>query len=312
MTTGNRRIAAGDMEWPTQLGDLDSEPSGLWVSGPGNLRLLALRSVAIVGSRAATPYGLRTAGEIAGRLADAGWVIFSGAAFGIDAAAHRGALAVGGPTVAVLAGGVDVASPSSHEPLIARIRDSGAVVSERPLGETPRAHSFLVRNRLIAALCRSVIVVEAGRRSGALNTARQAEELGRQVLAIPGPVTSSASEGTHELIKGRRAELVTCAQDVLELIEPLGSVSPSAEASPESSQPELWTDRRVGNAPEDLSAVKAGLTGFPVTVDDLAATSSLPVAKVMEILMELRRTREVEQTFEGWRAPSWQATRRGP
>lgn len=307
MAAGDVRcINPGEIEWPTQLADLESPPACLWASGPGNLRLLALRSVAIVGSRAATPYGIRVAGDIAARLTHAGWVVFSGAAFGIDAAAHRGALAVGGPTVAVLAGGVDVASPRAHEALIARIGEGGVVVSERPLGETPRAHSFLVRNRIIAALTRSVIVVEAGRRSGALNTARQAEALGRQVLAVPGPVTSSASDGTHELIKTRRAELVGSAKDVLELIEPLGSVVPEPDGLWGTDQTPPAPDPRARSGPlaEDIENVKASLSRFPTTLDDLAERTGLPVAEVLDAVFELRRTGEVQQTIEGWRSPS--------
>ena len=177
-------------QWPQQLADLDSgAPTRLWTSGTGHLRLLALRSVAIVGARNATPYGMTVAGAVAAELTAAGWLVVSGAAFGIDAAAHRGALAAGGATIAVMAGGVDVPVPRSHAPLLARINDQGLLVSEYPPGTMPRKHSFLERNRLIAALSRATIVVEAGSRSGSLNTADWAATLGRPVLAVPGPVT---------------------------------------------------------------------------------------------------------------------------
>ncbi len=209
-------IRPATAQWPQQLVDLDSSaPSRLWTSGAGDLRLLALRSVAIVGARNATPYGMTVAGAIAAELTAAGWLVVSGAAFGIDSAAHRGALAAGGSTIAVMAGGVDVPVPRSHAPLLARINDQGLLMSEYPPGTRPRKHSFLERNRLIAALSRATIVVEAGSRSGSLNTADWAATLGRPVLAVPGPVTSPMSRGTHRLIRDRSATLVQDADDVL-------------------------------------------------------------------------------------------------
>ncbi len=209
-------IVPGTAGWPTQLDDLESgTPQRLWVAGTGDLRLLALRAVAIVGARNATPYGISMAGSLAAGMTAAGWLVVSGAAFGIDSAAHRGALAGGGATVALMAGGADVPVPLSHASLLARIADQGLVVSEYPPGTAPRRHSFLERNRLIAALTRATIVVEAGNRSGALNTADWATTLGRPVLAVPGPAHSAASRGTHGLIRRGDATLVQDIDDIL-------------------------------------------------------------------------------------------------
>lgn len=211
--------------WPSQLDDLESDaPRRLWVDGVGDLRLVALRSIAIVGARNATPYGIAMAGSLAAGLTAAGWTVVSGAAFGIDSAAHRGALASGGLTVAVMAGGVDVPVPRSHATLLARIGVEGLIVSEYPPGTVPRRHSFLERNRLIAALTRATIVVEAGHRSGALNTADWAATLGRPVLAVPGPADSPASRGTHALIRRGEATLIQDVDDVLAALpEPAAS-----------------------------------------------------------------------------------------
>lgn len=215
-----RHVLRATSEWPTQLEDLDDgAPKGLWLVGDGDLRLLALRSIAIVGCRNATAYGVALAGRWAAELVAAGWTVVSGAAFGIDAAAHRGALAAGGPTVAMMAGGVDVPVPSSHGRLIAEIADSGLIVSEYPPGSPARRHSFLERNRLIASLTRATVVVEAAQRSGALNTANWAHALGRTVLAAPGPADAPTSRGTHRLIRDGSAVLVRDVDDVLRQIE---------------------------------------------------------------------------------------------
>ena len=178
------------------------------------------RAVAIVGSRAATAYGAHVATEIAASLSGQGWTVVSGAAYGIDAAAHHGALVAGGATVAVLACGVDHAYPRGHADLLASIAAHGAVISEYPPGQLPQRRRFLARNRLIAALTAGTVVVEAGLRSGALNAARHARELGRPVMAVPGPVTSSASGGCHQLIRDGQATCVTCAADVITDVSP--------------------------------------------------------------------------------------------
>ncbi len=214
-STGGRFVVPGDDEWPTQFDDLDDEaPFGVWIRGDVNLRLVALRSVAIVGARAATHYGARAAASFASDLADRGWCVVSGGAYGVDAAAHRGSLAVDGHTVVVLASGVDVAYPASHEGLFTRCSESGLLLSEAPPGEVARRWRFLDRNRLIAALTRGTVVIEAAHRSGALSTARRAADLGRQVMGVPGPINSIASAGVHRLIRDG-ATLVTCADDVV-------------------------------------------------------------------------------------------------
>ncbi|MCK9876178.1 DNA-processing protein DprA [Frankia sp. Ag45/Mut15] len=233
---GARLVCPGDPQWPTSLdaldrlpgergGSLPGAPLCLWVRGPADPQALAARSVAVVGCRAATSYGLHLAGEIAFDLAERGWTIVSGAAFGIDAAAHRAALAAHGRTIAVLAGGVDVPYPGAHARLLAEIADVGAVISEIAPGTPPFRRRFLTRNRVIAALCRATVIVEAGLRSGALNTVAHARRLGRQVLAVPGPVTSSTSAGCHRLLRDFREQttLVTSADDICEEIADVGS-----------------------------------------------------------------------------------------
>ena len=172
---------------------------------PRRLARLAERAVAVVGSRAATGYGAHVAGELAAGLAERGWTVVSGAAIGIDGAAHRGALAVGGPTVAVLACGADRAYPAAHQALLDRIAATGAGGQRVPAGCVPGRHRFLVRNRLIAGLGAGTVVVEAGLRSGAQRTAADAGALGRAVMAVPGPVTSAVSAGCHRLIREGRS-----------------------------------------------------------------------------------------------------------
>lgn len=197
------------------------EPLALWVRGPGRLAELGERAVAVVGARAATRYGAYVAGELGVGLAERGHTVVSGAAIGIDGAAHRGALAVAGPTVAVLACGVDRAYPACHEGLLSRIAATGLLVSEYPPGSVPGRNRFLVRNRLIAALAEGTVVVEAGIRSGAQRTAADARALGKQLMAVPGPVTSGMSAGCHELIR-IGAQLVTCAAEVSEIAGRIG------------------------------------------------------------------------------------------
>lgn len=221
---GARLVCPGDTDWPGQLEDLGvSRPYALWVRGADRAGLgsCCQRAVAIVGSRAATAYGAHVATEIAASLSGQGWTVISGAAYGIDAAAHHGAFVAGGATVAVLACGVDHAYPRGHADLLASIAAHGAVISEYPPGQLPQQRRFLARNRLIAALTMGTVVVEAGRRSGALNAARHARELRRPVMAVPGPVTSSTSGGCHQLIRDGQATCVTCAEDVITDVSPV-------------------------------------------------------------------------------------------
>ena len=220
---GARLVVPGGPEWPAALDDLGlRRPVALWVRGAGNLARLTRRAVSVVGARACTSYGEHVAADIGAGLADRGWTVVSGAAFGIDAAAHRGSLAVDGATVAVLACGVDLAYPGAHESLLARVREAGVVVSELPPGCRPSKPRFLTRNRLIAALGRGTVVVEAALRSGAANTAGQAVDLSRELMAVPGPVTSPMSAGCHELMRTKGAHLVTYAADVLDIVGELG------------------------------------------------------------------------------------------
>jgi DNA processing protein len=223
---GIRYVIPGDPEWPTQLDDLARAPSiqdragvplGLWVRGPQRLGEIA-GSVAVVGARSATSYGGDVAGEIGSTLAEAGVCVISGAAFGIDQAAHRGALSGGGTTVAVLACGADRVYPTAHKQLIDYIGETGAVVSELAPGCAPMRVRFLSRNRIIAALSRATVVVEAAVRSGALNTANWAAGLNRPVMGVPGPVTSAQSQGVHLLLRAGGALLVTSGADVLEVV----------------------------------------------------------------------------------------------
>lgn len=214
---GGRLVCPGDAEWPAQLSDLGArQPIALWVRGPIDLRQLSTRTIAVVGSRAATPYGNQVAAELAVDLGDRGWSTVSGGAYGIDAAAHRGSLAARAATAAVLACGVDVTYPSGNRRLFEEIASTGLLVSELPPGSSPTRLRFLWRNRVIAGLAQATVAVEMGHRSGARRTCTEATRLGRPVMAVPGPVNSAVSVGTHALIRQREAELVTSADDVIE------------------------------------------------------------------------------------------------
>ncbi|MEU4115841.1 DNA-processing protein DprA [Kitasatospora sp. NPDC028055] len=293
---GGRFIIPGDTEWPSQLDDLgDGRPIGLWTTGTGSLRLLALRSVAVVGSRACTAYGAHVAGELAAQLAERGWVVVSGAAYGIDAAAHRGALAVGGMTVAVLACGVDVAYPKGNAELIRRIGEQGLLVSELPPGEHPTRFRFVLRNRVIAALTRGTVVVEAALRSGALSTARRARDLNRHTMGVAGPVTSELSAGVHALIRSGGATLVTDAAEVTELVGAIGD-----DLAPQSSGPVLPRDLLEPPVARVLEAVPATAEGAPV--ERLARQSGLPPDEVLQRLYELASLGFVERHGAHWRA----------
>lgn len=222
---GIRFVIPSDDEWPAGLAALAGRtlsgsgdvPFGLWVRGDARLDELP-SLVAMVGARSATRYGHDVATDMACALAEKGATIVSGAAFGIDAAAHHGALTGGGLTVAVLACGVDRAYPAAHGPLLDHIAANGAVVSEQAPGAAPTRLRFLARNRLIAAMSRGTVVVESAARSGTMNTARWATDLGRPLMAVPGPVTSPTSAGTNDLIRLGDAKLVTESRDVWEVM----------------------------------------------------------------------------------------------
>lgn len=203
-SAGARFVVPGTAEWPGQLDDLgDARPLGLWVRGGPSLRMWALRSVAVVGARACTEYGAHMAATLAAGLAERGWVVVSGGAYGIDGAAHRGAPGAGGATAAVLACGVDRPYPPGHTALITRIAEQGLVVGELPPGDHPTPSRFILRNRVIAALTRGTVVVEAAHRSGSLVTARAARRLGRHVMGVPTPLPGCRS-GSDPVPAGHR------------------------------------------------------------------------------------------------------------
>ncbi|MFD7508679.1 DNA-processing protein DprA [Streptomyces sp. NPDC059853] len=288
---GARLVCPGDREWPGQLDDLgETRPVGLWVRGACSLRFVALRSVALVGARACTDYGLHMAGELGATLAERGWTVVSGGAYGVDGAAHRGALAVGGPTVAVLACGLDVAYPAGHRELLERVAEGGLLVSELPPGERPTRGRFVQRNRVIAALSRGTVVVEAASRSGSLITARRAARLGRHLMAVPGPVTSGLSAGTHRLIR-QEATLVGSAGEVIELVGAMGEVA---------------DEERGPAVPRDLlsEAARQVLDALPVaravTVPEVARGACMSGEAVLARLLELGSLGFVEHVGDRW------------
>ena len=217
--TGSIFLTPHSPQWPASLNDLSAAPFSLVVKG--DLSALSERSLAIVGTRNPTPYGIRIAGDFAAGFVDREWSIVSGGAYGIDSAAHKGALIAEGRTIAVLAAGVDVAYPAGNARLFAEIAENGALVSEVLPGSHAIPSRFLTRNRIIAALSQATLVVEAAFRSGSLRTARDAAELMRPVMAIPGPINAPTSEGCHRLIGERAAEIVTSVADAVELISTL-------------------------------------------------------------------------------------------
>ncbi|MBO0877729.1 MAG: DNA-processing protein DprA, partial [Pseudonocardia sp.] len=227
---GARLVTPEDADWPVapfvsfalSRHEHLCAPLALWIRGPGRLAELAERSVAIVGSRAATGYGTWVANSLSYGVAELGFTVISGAAHGIDGAAHRGALAAEAPTIAVLACGVDRVYPAGHARLLRYIAGTGLVVSEYPPGAVPARHRFLVRNRIIAGLAAGTVVVEAGWRSGARRTASDASLLGRPVMAVPGPVTSALSVGCHRLLREPGTIAVTSAEEVVEEVGRIG------------------------------------------------------------------------------------------
>ena len=289
---GMRFVAPGDGEWPGQLDDLgDARPVGLWVRGRPSLRMWALRSVAVVGARACTEYGAHMAATLGAGLAEHGWVVVSGGAYGVDGAAHRGALGAGGATVAVLACGTDRAYPRGHTELLGRIAEQGLVIGELPPGDHPTPSRFIVRNRVIAALTRGTVVVEAAHRSGSLVTARAAQRLGRHTMGVPGPATSGLSAGVHELLRGD-AVLVTDAAEVVELVGDMGELAP---------------DRRGPVLPRDLlepgaRRVLAALPGRGAAPPgDIARGAQTTQDDAIARLYELRSLGYVERHGDGWK-----------
>ena len=262
---GLQLIASRTADYPERLWEIHDPPIVLWTKGAAPIHS---RSVAIVGSRRATPTGLIVARQLGSDLASAGWTVVSGMALGVDGAAHEGALEAGGETVAVLGCGADVVYPREHRSLAARIAEQGRIISEYPPGSPPEPWHFPLRNRIISGLVRAVIVVEAGQKSGSLITARLAIEQGRDVLAVPGSAASGRYRGSHGLLKDG-ARLVETVDDVLDELEGVSresrvrhSVKPAAVSMLEETM----------------------VVGEPYSADDLAAMTGRPAP---ELLAEL-------------------------
>jgi DNA processing protein len=298
---GGRLLTPDDEDWPAwrllAFDGLDSRreresapPLALWVLGERPLTELTDRAVAVVGTRAASGYGEHVTGQFVDDLAGRGWTVVSGGAYGIDGAAHRAALAVGGATVAVLACGVDRAYPAGHARLLREIAREGAVVSEYAPGTTPARHRFLARNRLVAALADAVLVVEAGARSGARNTATWASRLGRPVLAVPGPVTSASSVGCHRMIREGEALLAARAADVVEAAGPVG-------VEIEDGGPVRALD---GLSPKAALVYEALPASGSVGVRELSEGSGVPVESVRGALPVLELAGLVGSDGTGW------------
>lgn len=299
---GGRLITPQDEEWPGLAfasfagSPVRDKPEGrapmaLWVIGPLRLDEVAERAAAIVGTRAATAYGQHVAADLSAGLAEHEVSVVSGGAYGIDGAAHRAALAAEGATVAVLAGGVDVLYPAGHSALLHRIGNNGLLVSEYPPGVRPARHRFLTRNRLVAALAGTTVVVEAGIRSGAASTAAWARALGRVVCAVPGPVTSSASTGCHALLRSG-AELITRADEVREIIGRAG------ELAGELVRPAGPFDALSENERRVYEALPGRGTRSP---DEIALAAGVPAAGVLGPLAMLEVAGLVRRQEGRWR-----------
>ncbi|MET0975285.1 MAG: DNA-processing protein DprA [Leifsonia sp.] len=293
-STRTRLLLPGDELWPDGVDDLGVHaPLALWVRGTDAALAGLRRSVALVGARAATGYGEHVATEAAAGLSDRGLAIVSGAAYGIDGMAHRSCLAGGGLTIAFLAGGVDRFYPAGHDDLLTRIAGVGAVVSELPCGSQPTKWRFLQRNRLIAATSQATIVLEAGWRSGSLNTAGHAAALGRPLGAVPGPITSVASAGCHRLIRDYGAICVTNVDEMLELLP-----SGRAEDDDGGVGRDGATVERTSDEVRVLDALSARSWRDP---SEVARRSGMAIAAVLGPLAALELDGAVEGSEHGWR-----------
>lgn len=298
---GLRWVVPGDRRWPDGLDDLEhveplhgatGAPLGLWTRGVGHLADLSAASVAVVGARDCTPYGAEAASEIAADAASAGVTVVSGAAFGIDASAHRGALAMGRATIAVLACDAGTDYPRAHAALLSRIAESGLIVSEQPPGQVPTKARFLSRNRLIAGLAGGTVVVEARRRSGSLNTLHWADRLGRPTMAVPGPVTSQQSGGTHQAVRDGKAVLVTGGSEVLSELAGIGAADP---------EPVTAVATEFDHLPAPAQRALDALTWHRATsARDVAAAADLGPPDVAKALALLARRGLAERTGDGW------------
>ncbi|MEY7973958.1 DNA-processing protein DprA [Saccharomonospora xinjiangensis] len=311
---GARLVIPEDDEWPAwPLLSLEvalgrgvegaAPPLALWVRGKAMLAEVLASAVAIVGARAATDYGESTAAEFAYELTGADITVVSGAAYGIDGAAHRGALAAGGVTVAVLGCALDAGYPAGHVGLLNRVTQQGAVVSEYPPGTQPARHRFLVRNRLIAALTSGTVVVEAGRRSGARNTATTAGALGKVVMAVPGPITSALSVGCHQLVRDAQATLVASVADVVDTVGRLGS-----GLVHRGDGPRRHTD---GLDPESLRVYEALPSRGGRSPDEIATESGVGLPRVRAVLPALELDGFAQRCDAGWRQRAGRGTRAG-
>jgi DNA processing protein len=301
---GVRLVTPEDDEWPATalhamevsvargIADL-APPQVLWVRGSQRVDDAVARAVAIVGARAATPYGVRVAADLAYALARRGWTIVSGGAYGIDGAAHRGALAADGTTMAVVAGGLLSPYPAGHATLFDRIAATGLLISEWPPDCAPQRHRFLIRNRTIAALAAGTVVVEAGSRSGAASTARRTRQLGHALMAVPGPITSAQSAGCHRLLQEEDARLVTGVEDVLEMVGALGD--DLAAVRPTEVRPRDGLDPVAQRVLDGLPARGAA------PADRIAVEAGVPIIDVLRSLPILEIRRFVEQGDTGWR-----------
>jgi DNA processing protein len=285
-------------DWPRGVADLGFHaPVALWMRGKREALTALDTSIALVGARAATGYGEHVTMEASAGLVDRGYAVVSGAAYGIDGMAHRAALASHGITLAFLAGGVDRFYPSGHESLLTRIVSEGAVLSELPCGQPPTRWRFLQRNRLIAAASQATVVVEAGWRSGSLNTAGHAAALGRPLGAVPGPVTSATSAGCHRLIRDYDATLVTNPDEMAELAAGVSTPTDRADAAlpavteARPPHPETAETTRLFDAMSFTSARDAG---------DIAARAGLSLASVQSLLGQLELERRVSERERGW------------
>ena len=294
---GGRMIIPSDALWPRQLADLGlHEPICLWWRGMEQPLPAAAKSIALVGSRDSTSYGAAVTGDLAYSLAQRGFTIVSGGAYGIDAHAHRSALAGAGdamPTIAVMAGGVDRFYPSGNEDLLRTVANQGAVLAEVPPGSAPTRYRFLQRNRLIAALASVTVVVEARWRSGALNTAHHAESLGRAVGAVPGSVHSANSAGCHRLIREGGAVCVTDAGEIAELAAPSGE-------SLADLAPEQRADHD-GLTLEDLILLDALPLRSTSSVEKLTSVAGLSADSVRAGLGRLGLLGLAESERGGWK-----------
>ncbi|WP_405218194.1 DNA-processing protein DprA [Agrococcus sp. Ld7] len=278
-----------DAEWPGALDDLGPHaPSALWVRGDPAALDTCGRSAALVGSRASSGYGELVTSQLAGGIVGRGFAVVSGGAYGIDGTAHRATIASGGTTVAVLAGGLDRFYPAGHDELLQRVAGTGCVIAEAPSGVPPTRWRFLARNRLIAALASATVVVEAGQRSGSINTAGHAAALGRPLGAVPGPVTSGSSTGCHRLLRDYGAAVIERAEHVVELID-----GPARESPPLG-----------GETHDEVRVLDALSTRAARTVDDLASRTGMAPRDVRAVLALLELGGRVVERASGWsRAP---------